>query len=120
MQPVYQTDFSDSGNCLQAATASILGLPLDDVPHFAAHPVDPNWLKNWISWIAERGFQVLEGTPAWTIDGYYIAFGKTTGGYRHAVVMKGGQLAHDPGGENCRGLAGVEQLYLMLPHDPAI
>ena len=53
MTPVDQTITGDGGNCYQAALASVLELPLADVPHFrATHPDDMHgaaarWLKGW-------------------------------------------------------------------------
>ncbi len=51
MKPVDQTITGDGGNCFQAALASVLELPLEDVPHFRATDPDDmygaanRWLK---------------------------------------------------------------------------
>lgn len=120
MRPVYQTIRSLPGaNCVQASTASLLNLPLDAVPNFmlAGHP---QWFHDWMAWLADRGFQVLQHGPGWTPQGLYIAMGPAGSDVAdHAVVMRGGKLVHDPEGPSARGLRRVDFVYALLPLDPA-
>ena len=60
MIPVHQTILADPvrgdgqpGNCYQAAIASVLELPLDEVPHFATFCDD--WVERSQDWFASRG-----------------------------------------------------------------
>lgn len=48
------------GNCFPACIASVLGLPLDDVPHFC-EPVK-GWERRFHRWLAERDLFALEAS----------------------------------------------------------
>ena len=64
MTPVKQTILTDKtvdppvvGNCFQACVASLLDLPLDDVPHFC----DCNsWPMNFHRWLEDRGLTSVQ------------------------------------------------------------
>jgi len=79
------------GNCLQAAVATILGLPLDDVPHFVE-------LDNWSQALAD--FAHLNGYATIWTDGdsrlptLGLAFGPTvrSADITHAIAIVGGQF----------------------------
>lgn len=64
MKPIDQTIFigdSRPGNCFQACVASLLELPLDDVPHFIeteAPGVD--WYVGFTEWLAARQMFAVE------------------------------------------------------------
>jgi hypothetical protein len=60
MTPVYQTIFNSGkekdelpGNCLQASVASLLDLPLDEVPHFLTHE---DWFGKLREFLKEQGY----------------------------------------------------------------
>ena len=65
MIPVFQTILADperadghnaegiAGNCYQAALASVLELPLEQVPHFAQDGV--HWCESSGEWLTARG-----------------------------------------------------------------
>lgn len=62
MRPVMQTVFptddnSLRGNCFAACLASVLELPLEDVPHVMEH-VD--WRERTNAWLATRGLGAVE------------------------------------------------------------
>lgn len=59
MRPVYQTicDFK-KGNCFAACIASILELPLEEVPNFCIDPKD--WHLNCNKWLEGYDLQLLE------------------------------------------------------------
>lgn len=121
MKPVYQTICTLPGaNCVQAATASILELPLQSVPNFMLTHGHPGWFQAWLDWLADRGFEVLQYRADWTPRGYYIAMGPAGAAEGdHAVVMRAGRLAHDPAGPGAAGLASIDYVYALLPLDPA-
>ena len=78
------------GNCLQAAVASLLGLALDEVPHFAEHD---DWLERMVGFGADRGYRVVyRGAPV----AFGLAFGRSPRDVPHAVVVVDGQIVWDP------------------------
>lgn len=127
MKPVLQTKFATPasdreggehlGNCMQASVASILELPLEDVPHFAAFAED--WWPKLRDWLDERGFMLVVAEPELQQRGFCLAIGQSPRGpYNHVVVFEDGELAHDPnpaGG----GLAEVSELWLLVAKNPA-
>lgn len=59
MTPVYQTEFAPpKGNCFQACIASLLDLPLEDVPHFIDMEKRLLDLQRMNEWMLERGLWV--------------------------------------------------------------
>lgn len=81
------------GNCLQAAVASLLALPLDAVPHFA---VFADWQVALRLWADGRDLTlrsvVTDTVPDWPC----IVSGPSVRGVPHAVVAVGGQVVWDP------------------------
>jgi hypothetical protein len=74
------------GNCLQAAVATVLWLPLQDVPHFAAAP---DWRVVMNVFLRTRGYEaVWESRDVWN----GLAFGMTRRGWRHAVAVVDGEV----------------------------
>lgn len=100
------------GDCHRAATASILGMAVEDVPHFARYGLDdePPDKHGW--WWAFVGFcatleppydvLVVDEPPAPSesyddLFGCYLATGKSPrGDWNHVVVCRGGQVIWDP------------------------
>ena len=55
MIKVYQTIVDRGhGNCMQAAIASLLELPLEEVPHFLEHGCD--WFEVFYNYLKEHGY----------------------------------------------------------------
>ena len=106
------------GNCMQACVASILGLPLRDVPHFAAD-ADKTAHYGFLRFMDSHGFDVVRDDFHRSFDGYYLACGPTARGTHHMVVMRDGKLAHDPHPSKA-GLHKVDFVYSLLARDPAI
>jgi len=99
-----------TGNCLQAALATLLHLSLDDVPHFAEHD---DWLERFCAWAEERGYTVRHrsaGHPA----NLGIAFGPSPRGVKHAVVVRDGHIVWDPHPSRA-GLVKVSGIYELQP-----
>lgn len=93
------------GNCLQAAVASLLDLPLPDVPHFAEHD---DWLERLVAFGGERGYRVRYRPPGTEgVNG--LAFGPSARGVKHAVVWIDGKQAWDPHPDR-NGLVSVSML----------
>lgn len=118
MKPVDQTQFYEKdvshGNCQQAATASLLGLELSDVPNFIEQP-HGFWQSFW-EFMASRGLLVIELSGERHFDCYHLAYGPSPRGVSHAVVYRYGALAHDPHPSRA-GLLSVETTALVVPLD---
>jgi hypothetical protein len=114
MTPVFQTinhepDKGLYGNCMQAVFASIIDLPIHEVPHFMKDNPSSEEL-----WPAVRGWLRSKGFSLFTIcfncrlddlqyfmkehnDGiYYILSGKSPRGFDHNVIAMGNSIVHDP------------------------
>lgn len=60
MKPVRQTDFGKgTGDCWAACIASILELPLSEVPNFCHDDLRSGWLKRTINWLYARGIGII-------------------------------------------------------------
>lgn len=126
MTPVFQTiaDHNPSegryGNCTQASVASILDLPLDEVPHFCVGL--PQGTDGGIEesrrineWLKTKGLALFElayaadSLEAWREDWdrrdiqfYHLLSGISPRGFCHCTVGLNGKVIHDPspyGGE---------------------
>ena len=100
------------GDCMRACVASLLGLSVDDVPHFARYGLndEPPDKHGW--WWAFIGFcdtlepshEVLvpDEPPPPSDDiadlfGMYLATGKSPrGDWNHVVICRGGEVIWDP------------------------
>ncbi|HEX6992377.1 MAG TPA: hypothetical protein VF151_10845 [Gemmatimonadales bacterium] len=98
MIPITQRESDD---CLQAVVASLLHLPLADVPSFRGE----NWQANLNRWLAPWGLAYIQvkDFARWAIEfGIAGCHHELTGPSRaerkqlHATVGVDGRLAHDP------------------------
>lgn len=86
------------GNCYAACWASILEIPIEEVPQFEELPNDGSWLRKTWEWLNSRGLQMgyskMEDVP----DGIYtLTTGPSPRGpWGHCVVYHNHQLVHDP------------------------
>lgn len=108
MIPVDQDTFGAWGNCLSACVASILELPLKEVPlfHDLNEPYVPQVLR-LTSWLRPLGLRASEGSmpvipieDLFELDAYlpgdfYILCGLSPR-RPHVVVARGGFIVHDP------------------------
>lgn len=126
MIPVFQTitDHNPAegryGNCTQASVASLLNLPLNEVPHFCVEL--PQGTDGGIEesrrineWLRTRGLALFElcyaadSLAAWEEDWrkrgirfYHLLSGISPRGFCHCTVGLNGRVIHDPhpaGGE---------------------
>lgn len=59
MQTIFATEENPKqGDCFRACVASILELPIEDVPDFCASPRD--WEERLHGWLSERGLATVE------------------------------------------------------------
>lgn len=112
MRPVDQTTYgSHDGNCLSACLASILEVPIDDVPLFLGAYWD-----DFLPWLKDRGLWVsLYKAEDYVPPGYSIAAGpsKRFAGKLHACVAFNGMIVHDPHPSRDGLPRGVEE-YLVV------
>ena len=99
-----------SKNCMQCAAAYMLGLPLADVPDFEQAGSEA-W-EAFYEFFAERGFTAEMLPPTMEFDGDYLASGETERGTSHMVVMRGGNLLHDPH-PSATGLTRIQVKWLI-------
>lgn len=107
------------GNCAQACIASLLGLPLSEVPHFADYMKTPNdhdgFRQAYRRFLYTKGFFALQVTvetqeqfdsvfadfqrPESAINIYHNIIGPSPrfgGGVNHCVIGCNGRLCFDP------------------------
>lgn len=103
MKPVMQTRLGADGNCFEACIASILEIPLEEVPDLGGAATPEKWATIINVWLAKRGLQYVEldyqedGDALWRcISTYHIIIGHELRGVYHAVVGKNGKPVHDP------------------------
>lgn len=99
-----------SKNCMQCAAAYMLGLPLAEVPDFVQAGSEA-W-EAFYQFFEARGFTAEMFPPNVQIEGDYIASGQTERGTSHMVVMRGGELLHDPHPSNA-GLTAIQVVWLI-------
>ena len=125
MKPVDQDKFVASedadprvmGNCMQAAAASMMEVPLDEVPHFAAQ--GDAWWSSFVEWHAERGYAVeIFTTPVRDRIGYVT--GKSPrGDFWHLVIGDHERVLHDPHPSRDGIAEAPMEWWYLLPIDPA-
>lgn len=97
MRPVFQTHTevmgNPPGNCMQAAVASFLNLPLEAVPDFIKRPDANAYMR---AFMRTYGFRVVERPVDFVPPGYYFQTGTSVWGHEHIVVCRSGGLVHDP------------------------
>ena len=108
-----------TGDCLRACVASIIELPIENVPHFALHQ---NWLRLLQSWAFDtHNVHVVylsllpKSTPYTDEFTLWIASGISRRGTRHAVVYKGNRMIWDPHPDKT-GLVEVDHAILFVKH----
>src|SRR5580698_10316009 len=118
MKPVDQTLFrgeGEHGNCVPACVASILELPLDQVPHFAALH-GPYFMGQMRQWFEDQGMGLcyLNGCTTWPAAVHSIATGLSPRGtFLHSVVWFGRNMAHDPHPSRA-GIIGQPHEFMLI------
>lgn len=126
MKPVVQTKISVrapdgtmiiKGNCYASCWASILEIPLNEVPAFEDLPDDGSWFRETWKWLNSLGLQLgysnMEDVPD---NEFTIACGPSPRGpWGHCVVYYNHQFAHDPY-PNGSGLSKVNYHLWAIPN----
>ena len=100
------------GDCWRACVATILQLPMDEVPHFLN---EGEWPWNFLEWLDNRKLVWIEFAYPDGLDAYSELWGLHTivgpsprGGCDHAVIGKNGEMIFDPHPSG-DGLGGSEK-----------
>jgi hypothetical protein len=122
MIPVDQTTFGiPGGNCFSACVASLLNLPIDDVPYFMGAE---NWLTAFTEWLRLYSMYPIvfkvntSPDDTWRPAGYHILGGQSVRG-PHSVVARGHDIVHDPHPSRS-GLILIEDAVVLVPLDPGL
>jgi hypothetical protein len=113
----------EPGNCFAACLASILELPIEDVPNFVAFKSDWWWkLNRWLYEKFDSIFIQIPSAASYDADclGYFISSGKGPRGLNHSVVCFGTDgMVWDP---HPSGDGIVEEMYwgVIIPRNPAV
>lgn len=131
MKPVMQTIFGSGGNCLSACIASLMHLPLGEVPNFhegvdlSKPQDDPKGVRifwaNVEDFLNSKGYSIMHFEPKgqtvaeWLdgMKGHVLVGGKSPRGYSHMVIYLDGELAHDPHPEG--GDVETESISVIYP-----
>lgn len=130
---VDQTVFEvPGGNCFSACVASLLELPIEQVPYFMGdEPFDTeprdDWFPTLLDWLEPRGWWAVP-VPLnndWRPSGLCILSGKSPrGDFDHSVVAMGRgcgeplEVVHDPHPSRA-GVTSLVDVVLLVPIDPA-
>ena len=122
MTPVEQTITQPPyGNCWPACIASLLDLPLQDVPQFFHGATEEcHWWDQWQDWLARFGLELqcieAEHIPNLAPAGYSIMTVESPRGpYLHATIAKDGELVWDPSPKRADGIGRVVDWALIRP-----
>lgn len=105
------------GNCIQAAVASVLGWPLDAVPHFGAFR---DWEAALRLWAEGEGLTVERLDYPWEVPADLercLYLGPSPRGYPHVVVGQNGKVVWDPhpSRDGLDDVSEVIRIYRALP-----
>lgn len=98
------------GDCWRACIASLLDLPLEEVPHVLDQGVEIDVGRPALhAWLKPRGLstfmfpmsgslqEVLTAIGEWNPDAFYMLVGKSRTGCNHIVICRGNEIIHDTG-----------------------
>lgn len=107
--------------CWAACISTLTGIPLDEFPLVPDDARDEAWwdehgtrLRNDITAVLRKHGWRKESTWTDVPRGFAMAYGMSPRGYQHAVVVKDGELWHDPHPEG-GGILDVEQYEILVP-----
>lgn len=110
-QTIFVSDPSRKGNCVAACIATIVGVPLEEVPHFVGfgisygdsddvHNVSSGhaWWAMMLGYLAAKGLWVVEldAITDAEVDELVLVAGPSPRGVMHQVIYRNGSLFHDP------------------------
>lgn len=120
MKFIKQTTFGKDGNCLMACIASILDLKIEDIPN----PKHDGWINELNEWLINKTGYYIQ-TIGFNEDSYFsesfissvkIGVGKSSSGLRHAVLVKGNEIIHDPLGYKALDINNIVEYDLIIKY----
>jgi hypothetical protein len=70
-------------------------MSIEEVPHFAEHEPEKEWLDNLEVWLGNLGY-VLRFDCSPPEEEFYMVWGTSPRGLYHSVIHLEGKLIHDP------------------------
>lgn len=128
-QTIFVGDSKRLGNCVAAAVASVLDIPLAKVPHFIEFGIaygdseDPHsasrgnhWWAMLLGFLAGKGQWVVElnDVTEGERDELLLVAGMSPRGVVHQVVYRNGELWHDPHPSRA-GVLDVREVLAVRP-----
>jgi len=111
------------GNCFQACVASVLEIPIEGAFNHGVFS-DEKWFGEFNTWLKQYKLACIfiecsEEKPLHSppIYGIHIAEMIPKSGTRHAVVIDGDKVVHDPY-PNSKGDGACCGIYFFVPLDP--
>lgn len=125
MKPVEQTIMGEPhGDCLRACVASILELPIEQVPNFQQEDGNIHWYDRWQGWLAQfnlgwLSWQYDQAVP-WFPPGYAIVGADSPRGpFKHAIVVYDGKIVWDPSPMREQGVGQWRDVTVFMALDPS-
>lgn len=106
-----------TGNCTEAALASLFGIRLEDVPSMQGLVASDYW-DALEAFVLSRGYGLSMQPANHRPAGLYLADGPSARGCGHFVVMRDGKMVHDPHPSRA-GLLEIERVWSLMVLDPA-
>jgi len=109
---------STNGNCFAACLASILEIPLSDVPEF--EDMGKEWFPNFYKWVEKKWLYALRLEKEFIFPGLYLVMGTSprNKSINHQVIYKNGKMVHDPHPLR-EGVTEIKEVMLLVPLDPS-
>ncbi len=114
---LYSEEGIGNGNCLAAAIASVLELPLWMVPPFDQMFGRDDWsirINQWLNKMLKLKRVRTEGHHPELLPEFYMASGLSARGVLHAVIFRDGVMVHDPHPSGS-GILAVDHTYHFEP-----
>ncbi|HEY9352759.1 MAG TPA: hypothetical protein VIP28_05890 [Nocardioides sp.] len=137
-QTIFVTDTKRKGNCVAACVATLLGISLEEVPHFIEFGIaygdsetdkasaGHHWWAMMLGFFAGRGLWVteLESVRRGERGEVLLVCGPSPRGVMHQVLYRDGRLWHDPHPSRA-GVLEVREVLAVRPlssfdHTPTI
>lgn len=103
--------------CMPAAVASLLEIPLDTTP-------EGNGEEIWDRWFASHNAKIICLNPSTDLHGFCLGFVRMADvskpdGALHAVVLQDGKIVHDPHRDQSALKLEIVQEQIIAPLDPS-
>ena len=120
MKPVDQTAINyETGDCLRACIASVLELPIEDVPAY----IKEDMAERYVAWLRQFNLTLMTVRldPDGTLpEGYHLVDGPSRNGKdRHIAVGRNGRIVHDPDPTSRGRFKGDGNYWIFVAIDPA-